>query len=158
MKNVLYSLLLVLGLASSASAQQTTEQKIYDVTSYGTLGVNMALDFRTAWTSTDRKGEVGKYVTRVGVTWLGVAVIKHYFPTARPCAPQCGIDDPMADIPSGHTAFAVATLDFNGSGKRLAVGVPLATLTAVFRKTATKHDLLGIGVGAGVGLLTGQIR
>jgi hypothetical protein len=141
--------------AAPALAQQTAAQKVADVASYGTWAAAIVVDIAQGEHTPRALATAG---LRYGATALAVATVKHYFPAARPCAPQCGVDNPMADIPSGHTAFALAALDTNGGGRRVAVGVGLGTLTAVLRMRANKHDLAGVAVGAGLGLLTGQIR
>jgi len=141
----------------SASAQQTTAQKVADVASYGTWAAAIVVDV------TQGPHTKGAYVTagvRYGATALAVAAVKHYFPSKRPCAPACGVDNAYSNIPSGHVAFTVAAIDWNGQrgARHLGVQVALAAGTGAGRWLGFKHDWKGLVTGAIVGGLTGRIR
>ena len=158
LQSLILTLLLSL-LATSTFAQAAptkTERRIFDVASYATLGVNVALEIKDSWDAPDRGTQLAYTGIRLGLTGVAVAAVKHYFPSKRPCAPDCGVDSPDSDIPSGHMAFAVQAI--GSGGKHLAITIPLAASTGWFRILANKHDLLGVAIGAGVGAATWQIR
>ena len=141
----------------SAQAQQTTGQKVADVASYGTWAAAIVVDVAGGPHTPTAFVTAG---ARYGATALAVAVVKHYFPSNRPCAPQCGVDAPDSNIPSGHTAFAVAAIDWNGQrgARSLSIQLALAGGTAAGRWLGFKHDWKGLVAGTVVGLVTGQIR
>ena len=147
-------LLALLFLPSPAFAQALTtptEQRIADIASYATVGLNIALDTRSScWQAADRKRGCVMEAARLGTTWGSVALLKHYLPRDRPCAPSCGIDAPNADFPSGHTAFAVTA----ASDARTWF---FAFNTGELRILANKHDLIGVLGGAAVGAATGRL-
>ncbi len=160
------SAILLCGLlyARSASAQALpthNEQLAADIASYVTLGIAEVQDTRASWNGActvnalDLRLPRGshrihcfeKQGLRLSTTWLTTAILKHYVPRERPCAPNCGIDSPYSDFPSGHSAFAFSTGRWY-----LAIG------TGELRMLANKHDLLGVLSGAGIGLLTSRIQ
>lgn len=148
------SLLLNVG---NAQAQQTGAQKVADVASYGTWAAAIVVDVTQGPHTKEAFATAG---VRYGATALAVAAVKHYFPSKRPCAPACGVDNPDSNIPSGHVAFTVAAIDWNGKrgAKRLGIQLALAGGTGAGRWLAFKHDWKGLVAGAIVGGLTGQIR
>lgn len=130
-----------------------TARHVADIASYATVGLNIALDVKgSCWDAVDRKRGCAMTGARIGTTWLAVALLKKAFPRDRPCAPECGIDSPDSDFPSGHTAFAFEAVE----GSRFAVSIPLAVGSGGLRLAAGKHDLIGVISGAIVGSLAGH--
>jgi membrane-associated phospholipid phosphatase len=133
----------------SASARQAS-----DIMSWGTVLGNLTLDTVQSAQCADRVHCFKMQAIRDGVTLGAVVGVKALVHRLRPCAPDCGRDDPDASFFSGHTAFAFSAL----GGPRLSFALPLAIGTGGMRVTAGKHWLTDVLVGAGVGTLTSRIR
>ncbi len=158
------ALVLVLLCATSASAQPLAVDKLtpalpkgrgrtlVDVLSYGTALVPLVLDTRVAWRSDRRGRAVALEGVRLGAV-LGVTqILKRAIHRRRPCAPACGVDDPLASFPSAHTAFAFSAR----GGPRFVLLFGLST--AAGRVEADKHYLTDVAAGAAVGLAASFIR
>ncbi len=145
---------LVFCLLSGRADAQTTAQRISDWASWGTVGVSIALDTKASWESQDRSRAFILQGVRIGVTNITVALLKHFYPSDRPCRPDCGIDEADRGFPSGHTANSFSTI----GGSRLVFTVPLSVGTGVLRVAANKHTITQVLAGAGIGLLTSRIR
>jgi len=144
--------------AGSAEAQQTRGQRVADVASYVTLGLNIAIDAQQSWVAPDRGHRLVMMGVRLATTGVLVNVLKTAFPRSRPCAPSCGIDNPLADFPSGHTAFAFQALGHPTEEDAYLAKLGIAALTGGLRMAANKHDLLGVLGGAAVGFGTSRLR
>lgn len=156
MKGCLLTLFLLLPITAHAQALPSdTERHVADIASYATVGFNIWLDTKASCIdAVDKKRGCLTEAARLGSTWIAVAVIKHFFPRDRPCAPSCGIDPINEDVPSGHTAFAMQAAM---QGPRLSVTIPLAVSSGGLRLAAGKHDWVGVLTGALVGTLTGKL-
>jgi membrane-associated phospholipid phosphatase len=153
------ALLLLVLSASAASAEPTwplktkKQQQAANVASYITLGALEALDtFKSA--KADRPGRAFAIQgARLGVTYGGTLLTKSLVHRARPCAPDCGIDNPQASFFSGHSAGAAQAID----GDRLSLTLSLALGTGGLRELANKHHWTDIAVGwlAGYGVRKG---
>lgn len=162
MKTIIIATAMVLGTSVAAFAQSFplpthNEQLAADIASYATLGVGIGLDVKQCFAPESNRNSC---LTKAGIrygTVVGVdEILKRVFHRPRPCAPGgCGIDSDNSNTPSGHAALAFASISWNpseeGAGKRFAVQLSLASLTAAFRGGAKKHDLEGLVVGALVG-------
>lgn len=159
---------IVLLAATSAAAQSfdgltpplptPTERKVADVASWATVIAAVALDAKATLGGCGDQDHCYHAIVftglRVGATYGAVFAAKALVHRQRPCAPDCGIDNPNYSFFSGHTALAFSTI----GGPRLAVSLPLAISTGGLRVAAGKHYLSDVLVGAGVGLLTSRIR
>lgn len=129
-------------------------QHAASVLSWVTLGTAIALDgTRTLYDHClprDRgcKRAVLQTGVRLGLTAGAVAALKIAVHRTRPCAPACGVDNPRASFPSGHTAEAFSTV----GGGSIGVFLPLAVGTGGLRIAANKHWLTDTLAGACVGL------
>jgi membrane-associated phospholipid phosphatase len=150
--------MVVVGLAVPVAAQ-TRGQRIADVASYATLGLNITIDARQSWVAPDRGHRFLMLGVRLATTGVLTNILKTAFPRARPCAPSaCGIDAPYADFPSGHTAFAFQALGHPTEDDAYLAKLGLAALTGGLRIAANKHDLLGVAGGAAIGLAVSRLR
>lgn len=135
-----------------------TARTVADVASWGTVIAAVALDAKATiggCSDQDRCYHAVLFTgLRVGATFGAVLAVKHLVHRQRPCAPECGIDNPDYSFFSGHTALAFSTI----GGPRLSVALPLAVSTGGLRIAAGKHYLTDVLAGAGVGLLTSRIR
>jgi membrane-associated phospholipid phosphatase len=160
-KKLLVFLLVFFMFGANTARAQSRGQRVADIASYATLGFNITLDARRSWQATDRGHQLLMLAVRYAVVGLTVDVLKTAFPRQRPCAAggTCGIDRPDSDFPSGHTAFAFATLGHptEEQGEYL-VKLGGAMLTGVLRMEANKHDLLGVLGGAAVGIAGSRLR
>ena len=130
------------------------ERHVADAASWATVVVAEALDTWTSWKAPDRRHAFELQGARVAATYAVVFAAKLAAHRARPCAPDCGIDNPDFSFFSGHAALAFSTL----GGPRLAVGLPLAISTGGLRVAAGKHYLTDVLMGAAVGALTSRLR
>lgn len=163
MKGTLLACLLV---ASTAHAQAlpvdrwapafptTSERKAADVASWVTALADVALDTKASWDAEDRRQAFVLQGVRVGVTYGAAFAVKKLVHRNRPCAPDCGSDNPRQSFYSAHTALAFSTI----GGPRLVFSFPLAFETGGLRIGADKHWLTDVLVGAGAGLATSRIR
>lgn len=152
-----YILVLVLLLAAPVSAQQLPtagQRRAADIASWVTVGTTVTIDTVKAWQSDDRAAALRQEGLRIGVTYAAVFAAKWLVHRDRPCAPDCGGDNPSYSFFSGHTALAFSTV----GGPRLSVSLPFAIGTGGLRVAAGKHWPTDVLVGAGVGLLTSRIR
>lgn len=158
--------LLMLLVAAPAAAQplavdgltpslpNATARTVADVASWGTVAAAELLDTKASWDAPNRLHAFEMQGARVGVTYAAVFAAKLLTHRARPCAPDCGIDNPDYSFFSGHTALAFSTL----GGPRLAFSLPLAVSTGGLRVAAGKHYLTDVLAGAAVGALTSRLR
>ncbi len=165
MRMILF-LILLMGSARAALAQSTpfdtpfhplpttNERKVADIASWGTVLADVALDAKASWDSPQRGRAFAMQGARTAIT-IGVAYgVKKLVGRERPCAPECGLDDPNASFYSMHTALAFSTL----GGPRLAVSLPFAITSGGLRIAAGKHYFTDVLVGALAGTLTSRIR
>jgi len=131
-----------------------SERRIADIASWGTVLTVVALDTQTSWKAPDPGHAFLLEGLRLGTTYGVVFLAKSLIHRDRPCAPDCGIDNPESSFFSGHTAGAFQTI----GGPRLAFSLPFAVSTGTLRVAAGKHWVTDTLVGAGVGLLTSRIR
>ncbi len=132
----------------------TNERRVADIASWGTVLTDVALDAKASWDAPNRGRAFAMQGVRTAVT-VGVAYgVKKLVGRERPCAPECGLDDPNASFYSMHTALAFSTL----GGPRLAVSLPLAITSGGLRVAAGKHWASDVLVGALAGTLTSRIR
>jgi membrane-associated phospholipid phosphatase len=148
------SLVLLLVLtASTASAEPTWKlptaagRKAADVASYVTLGALLTADTVSAFKADDPKQALMQEGARLGMTYGAVWLAKTLVHRKRPCAPDCGIDNPNASFFSGHTAGAFAAT----GGMRLEFSLPLAVGTGGLRVVGGKHWVTDAVFAAAVG-------
>lgn len=152
--------LLLLLLAAPVGAETRIElpnhtaRQVADVASWATVATAMALDVQASWKCSDRVRCFELQGARIGVGQIAVFVAKLTVKRMRPCAPDCGIDNPNYSFFSGHTTLAFQTI----GGAKLQVSIPLAASTGALRVAAGKHWVSDVLMGAGVGLLTSRIR
>lgn len=162
----------LLAIAAPAAAQSTGfdrltpslptagERHAADIASWGTAIAAVTLDGVATWRQHCRsqwdecEGAIVRSGLRVGITYGAAFLVKRIVQRSRPCAPDCGIDDPSSSFYSAHTAIAFSTV----GGSRLAFSLPLAVGTGGLRVAAGKHWLTDTLVGAGAGLLVSRIR
>lgn len=130
------------------------ERKAADVASWVTALADVALDTKVSWDAPDRRRAFVLQGVRIGVTYGAVFAVKSLVHRTRPCAPDCGADNPQWSFYSAHTALAFQSL----SGPRLALTLPLAVGTGGLRVAGGKHWLTDVLVGAAVGTVTSRIR
>jgi len=154
-------MIFALMLTTAAHAQEPrlalpteAQRHAADVASWGTVLTVVALDARHSWECADRARCFVAQGARVGVTYGVVFAVKKLIHRQRPCAPDCGSDNPNFSFYSAHTALAFTTV----GGPRLAFVLPLSIGTGGLRVMAGKHWLTDTLVGAGAGLLTSKIR
>ena len=133
----------------SASGRQAA-----DIASWGTALTAVGFDTNASWDCADRAHCFQMQGIRIGVTYGVVWIAKRVVGRDRPCAPECGIDNPHSSFYSAHTALAFQTI----GGPRLSVSLPLAISTGGLRVMAGKHWITDTLVGAAAGLLTSRIR
>ena len=129
-------------------------RRVADVASWATAIADVALDAKASWDSPNRGRMFALQGVRVGVTYGAVFAVKSLVHRQRPCAPECGIDNPDFSFYSAHTALAFSTL----GGPRLVFALPLAVGTGGLRVAAGKHWLTDVLTGAAVGAVTSRIR
>lgn len=163
MKGAVFAFLLV---ASTAHGQALSvdrwmpafptsgERKAADVASWVTSLASVGLDAKASWDAEDRRKAFVLQGVRVGVTYGAAFAVKALVHRNRPCAPDCGTDNPRQSFYSAHTALAFSTI----GGPRLVFSFPLAFETGALRIGADKHWLTDVLVGAGAGLATSRIR
>jgi membrane-associated phospholipid phosphatase len=144
-------LCLLLLLPTLAHAQAKT---VADVASWATVATVEALDVKASWESPGRGAALTRQAVRVGAAYGAVYLAKALVKRQRPCAPDCGIDNPAYSFFSAHTTLAFSTF----GGPRLSVMLPLAIGTGGLRVAAGKHHLSDVLVGAGVGILMSRLR
>lgn len=162
--------LLLVGGVTEASAQSrftlptADERQAANVVSWFTVAANVGLDAKAAWDCPPSKRTkcFGLLAAKDAGTYGTAWVIKKFLPVNRPCAPNdCGSDSPNSDVPSAHTALAVASLNINGRecgvGPRYAFSLPLAFLTAGGRYTSRRHDLIGLATGMADGFVWSEL-
>jgi len=124
-----------------------TGRTIADVASWGTAGWAVANDTRASWGAVDRTKAFLLQGVRLGATYGAVFLTKRLVHRTRPCAPECGRDNPSYSFYSAHTAVPVAS------------GSPvLGAITGALRVAAGKHYLTDVLAGFGAGWLAGRIR
>lgn len=141
-----YFLVIVLLSASEANAQ-SNYQKVNDVISYGTLFTGITFDTIESFKCANKSKCLIRQGIKDGSVILTSELIKHYYPVNRPCFPNCGIDNPMADVPSEHTALGFASINSN----QFVVTMSLAVGTGIARHESNKHDWRGVAVGMLIG-------
>lgn len=130
------------------------ERQAADALSWATVLATVALDSKASFDCVDRKRCFAMQGARIGVTYGVVFAVKKLISRSRPCAPDCGTDNPDFSFYSAHTALAFTSV----GGPRLAFTLPLAISTGGLRVAAGKHWLTDTLVGAGAGLLTSRLR
>lgn len=133
-------------------------QKAAAVASWVTLGVGVGLDVvgsvREGCEAGHCRASLMKAGLRQGTVAVSTLALKKLVHRRRPCAPDCGSDNPDFSFPSGHTAYAFSAI----GGPRLEIVVPLAVTTAGLRVKAGRHWLTDTVGGAVIGLLASRIR
>lgn len=142
-------LLLILLIPAPASAQVI---KGWDWFSWGTAAASVAVDTVATFHCPERLRCIGDQATRELGTFAIITVLKNHIHSERPCAPDCGFDNPFENMPSAHGGWGGDFSQGRCSQKHLAVEVPLGALTAIGRVKARKHTILATVVGAGVGV------
>jgi hypothetical protein len=152
---------LMAGSPSLAAAQEPkvmlpteNQRRAADMASWGTALAAVGLDAKASWDCEDRRRCFALQGARVGVTYGVVLAVKKLIHRRRPCAPDCGTDNPDFSFYSAHTALAFQTV----GGSRLVFTLPLAISTGGLRVAAGKHWITDTLVGAAAGLLTSRIR
>jgi membrane-associated phospholipid phosphatase len=141
--------LLIVLSASTASAEPTwafktaKQRQAAGVASWVTLGTLATLETVQSLKYDQPGRALAIQATRMGVTYGGVFLAKTLVHRARPCAPDCGIDNPHASFFSGHSAGAAQAID----GSRLSLTLTLALGTGALRELADKHYLTDIAAG-----------
>jgi membrane-associated phospholipid phosphatase len=130
------------------------ERRVADAASWVTVLAGVALDTKASVDAPDRRRAFALQGARVGVTYGAVFLAKTLVHRHRPCAPDCGIDNPDFSFYSAHTALAFSTI----GGPRLAIALPLAVSTGGLRVAAGKHWLTDVATGAAAGWLTSKLR
>lgn len=160
MKTWLYCLIILL-FTGTVYAQEprielpsSSARKVADIASWITVAVPVTFDIKRSFECANQKDCFILQGARVGVTLGVVYLTKWIVKRDRPCAPQCGRDNPHYSFFSGHTAIAFSTI----GGTKLNVSIPFAVTTGGLRIAAGKHWISDTLVGAGVGFLTSRIR
>lgn len=137
-----------------------TARKAADIASWAAALATTALDVKASCVdSPDRKGDCLRLGLRTTVTYAAVLGVKKWVHRRRPCAPECGIDNPDFSFYSAHTALAFQSVNFRQRpGPRLVLALPLAIGAGAGRDLAGKHYASDVMVGAGAGLLASLIR
>ncbi len=136
------------------------ERNAADIASWVTVAATVALDAKASWDcGPDATGESRaqcfvRQGLRTGITYGAAFAVKTLVHRTRPCAPDCGIDDPSQSFYSAHTALAFQAI----GGPRLAFVLPLAIGTGGLRIAADKHYLTDVLTGAAVGWAVSHIR
>lgn len=138
--------LMCLALAAPASAQIN---QFPDAASNWTLGGIAAIEGAEVLQCRDSARCAEMQATRLLGTFATVYILKSLIKSKRPCAPDCGVYAPDANMPSGHTAFAFAMM---GRTHYAGFTIPLGVLTAIMRGDAKAHDAWGILGGASIGI------
>lgn len=160
MKQVILAILFV-SLCTKPALSQTlnnpTARNTANIISWASVGASIAFDTKASWDNPHRERALVLQGVRTGATVGASMLLKHYFPTARPCKAEpfgCGREDPMADLPSQHVALAMQAR----GGPRLAIVIPLGAITAWGRNASGMHDTKGIALGTALGFATSFIR
>lgn len=119
---------------------QTTAQKINDAISYGTVSADVVGQVIHDLQDPNKACALKKTLVSVSLTEAIVFAVKPLVHRLRPDGSDYN------DVPSGHTALAFAT-----TGWSMGYSYTLALGTGVERRTANKHDWLGVLTGAAVG-------
>jgi membrane-associated phospholipid phosphatase len=130
------------------------ERNVANVISTATVLTSIALDARASWQSEDRLLAFTLQGVRLGAVAGFTSIAKTTFHRSRPCAPDCGAEQPEASFYSGHTAFAFSAL----GGPSVRFSLTLAASTGGLRVAAGKHWLTDTLVGAAVGAAASRIR
>lgn len=142
---------------SAASAQQLPtpgQRAAADWISWGTAITAVAVDTRASFECPDRVRCLEREGLRLGIVYGAAFLTKILVHRDRPCAPECGIDNPAYSFFSAHTALTFSSV----GGARLSVALPLAITTGGLRVAAGKHWATDVLAGAGVGLLVSRLR
>lgn len=154
MKTVIITLVALLQLALPASAEvhwalpNETAQKVAGGLSWGTLGADLALQTYDSLQCPEKTACLLGQLLKTGVALGSVYAIKQAGHRKRPCAPDCGAENPNDSFPSGHAALAFQAV----GGNHLKTKLALAIATAVERVLANKHYPTDVLAGAGIGL------
>lgn len=166
MRTTILALVVFLLALGSARAQSTSfdrltpplptagERRAADIASWATAIAAVALDTKASFEAPDRTRALEREGARLGIVYGAAFAVKYLVHRGRPCAPDCGIDNPDFSFFSAHTAVAFSTI----GGPRLAFTLPLAVTTGGLRIAAGKHWLTDVLAGAGVGWLTSRLR
>lgn len=138
--------------------QSPGAQKAAAVASWVTLGVGVGLDVvgsvREGCDAGHCRASLIKAGMRQGTVAVSALALKKLVHRQRPCAPDCGSDNPDFSFPSGHTAYAFSAI----GGPRIEFVLPLAVTTGGLRVKAGRHWLTDTFGGAVIGLLASRIR
>jgi membrane-associated phospholipid phosphatase len=143
------ALLLLVLSASAASAEPTWKlptaagRKAADIASWATAGTLVTLDAIHSAKADNPGRAFTVQGARIGVTYGGVWLAKTLVHRTRPCAPECGIDNPFLSFYSGHSATAGQAI----GGARLSITLPLALGTGGLRILAGKHYFTDVVAG-----------
>lgn len=154
MKTVMITLAALVLLSTAASAEvrwalpNETAQKVAAGASWVTLGADVALQTYDSFQCPDRTACILGQVLKIGVAFGSVYAIKQAGHRKRPCAPDCGAENPDDSFPSGHATLAFQAVGGNHMKTKLA----LAIATAIERVLADKHYPTDVLAGAGLGL------
>lgn len=130
------------------------EQHVATVWSNIPLAINLGFDTWASWQDDRRVRAFVHQGARIALAEGTAYAIKRIVHRQRPCAPDCGSDDPNRSFPSGH-----ATLAFSAIGRdHLAFTVTLASSTGALRIAGKKHFLTDVVPGAALGILVSTIR
>ena len=140
------------GLTPPASSESV--RTAADMISWGAALANVALDTADSWHSAQKTHAFVKQGVRLGAAQLSAVALKRLVHRRRPCAPDCGSDDPDLSFPSGHTAMACASI----GRTRLSFTIPLAIITAEGRILAKKHWLTDTLAGCSLGVMFSLIH
>lgn len=130
------------------------ERHAADIASWATALTAVALDARASFDCPDRRRCLERQGERLAIVYGSAFAAKVLVHRRRPCAPDCGIDNPDRSFFSAHTAVAFSTL----GGPRLAFALPLSISTGGLRIAAGKHWLTDTLAGAAVGSLASRLR
>lgn len=142
-------LLIIICLAVPSQAR-ADDKKIADVISYVSLAADIAIDTNNSLHCSNKKNCLITQTLKDGGIVLTSELIKHYFPDKRPCYPDCGIDNPLANMPSEHNALAWGSL-VPVKQKSFSFSLSMGIVTAAGRYKAKKHDVKAIVIGALIG-------
>jgi excisionase family DNA binding protein len=118
-------------------------RKAADIASWATAGTLVTLDAIHSAKADNPGRAFTVQGARIGVTYGGVWLAKTLVHRTRPCAPECGIDNPFLSFYSGHSATAGQAI----GGARLSITLPLALGTGGLRILAGKHYFTDVVAG-----------
>lgn len=156
MHRTVLALVCLLLLPVQALAQDT---RVEEIGSWAFMGANLAIDTVESFQCPNQTRCLTMQGVRLGATWGSVSLLKRLIRKERPCSPNCGLEDPHASFPSGHTATAFVSIgrDPQGHGY-FGLTIPFGTMTGLLRKQSNKHDWIDVLAGAGIGLGLSFIR